>query len=90
MLLGRRIAVVLPPYSAATLRHIQAEIPLDLVDGVMPVDASHDGSVALARSLGTNIQRHPCSRGYGAKQRSCHEIALERGADQVQFQAGCP
>ncbi|WP_267407012.1 glycosyltransferase family 2 protein [Methylobacterium sp. GC_Met_1] len=85
MLLGKRIAVVLPAYNAAaTLQRTYSEIPLDIVDDIILIDdASHDETVALAETLGIYTHRHPRNRGYGGNQKTCYRIALERGADIV-------
>jgi glycosyltransferase involved in cell wall biosynthesis len=86
MLLGKKIAVVLPAYNAArTLERTYREIPRDVVDETILVDdASSDETVTLARRLG--IQRvilHDRNRGYGANQKTCYVAALQRGADIV-------
>jgi glycosyltransferase involved in cell wall biosynthesis len=85
MILGRRVAVVLPAYNAErTLQRTFDEIPKDLVDDVILVDdCSRDGTVALARRLGIVVVRHDHNMGYGANQKTCYRTALERGADIV-------
>ena len=85
MLLGKRIAVVLPAYNAAaTIRRTYAEIPFDLVDDVILTDdASADETAALSEELGIHTLRHPANRGYGGNQKTCYHAALERGADIV-------
>jgi glycosyltransferase involved in cell wall biosynthesis len=85
MLHGRKIVVVLPAYFAAgTLERTYAEIPRDVVDEVLLVDdASTDGTVELARSLGIRAHQHDRNRGYGANQKTCYRAALELGADIV-------
>jgi glycosyltransferase involved in cell wall biosynthesis len=85
MLHGRRLAVVLPAYNAAsTLRRTYAEIPHDIVDDVILTDdASTDDTVAVARELGIHTIRHQNNRGYGGNQKTCYATALERGADIV-------
>jgi glycosyltransferase involved in cell wall biosynthesis len=85
MLHGRKIVVVLPAYFAAsTLERTYAEIPRDIVDEVLLVDdASSDGTLELARSLGIRALQHEKNRGYGANQKTCYRAALELGADIV-------
>jgi glycosyltransferase involved in cell wall biosynthesis len=85
MLHGRKIVVVLPAYFAAnTLERTYAEIPRDIVDEVLLVDdASTDGTLELARSLGIRSLQHEKNRGYGANQKTCYQAALELGADIV-------
>ena len=85
MLEAKRITVVLPAYNAAlTLRRTYDEIPHDIVDDVILTDdASTDGTVALARSLGIHVVRHDRNRGYGGNQKTCYAAALARGADIV-------
>ena len=85
MLHGQKIAVVLPAYHAEqTLEQTFRALPMDLVDDVILVDdASTDGTVALARSLGIHTVVHEHNQGYGANQKSCYESALKRGADIV-------
>jgi glycosyltransferase involved in cell wall biosynthesis len=85
MLLGRKVAVVLPAYNAArTLQQTYSEIPHDVVDDVILTDdASTDETVALARSLGIHTLLHDQNRGYGGNQKTCYTAALARGADIV-------
>ena len=83
MLQGKKIAVVMPAYNAATtLEKTHSEIPRDLVDEVVVVDdASHDDTVAVARRLGLRTFVHDRNRGYGANQKTCYVEALKLGAD---------
>ena len=85
MIQGLKVAVVLPAYNAAkTLRRTYDEIPLDIVDDVILTDdASHDDTIAIARSLGIHIVAHDRNAGYGANQKTCYAAALARGADIV-------
>lgn len=85
MIAGRKVAVVLPAYNAArTLRRTFEEIPHDIVDDVILTDdASHDDTIAVARSLGIHTLVHRENRGYGGNQKSCYASALSRGADIV-------
>lgn len=86
MILGQRVAVVLPAYeAAATLPGVWADLARHAcVDDVILVDdASPDATVAVARSLGLDPIVHPENRGYGGNQKTCYAAALARGADIV-------
>lgn len=85
MILGRRVAIVLPAYNATpTLERTIAEIPHDVVDDVILTDdCSRDGTPELSRSLGLYTIRHDHNRGYGGNQKTCYTAALARGADIV-------
>jgi glycosyltransferase involved in cell wall biosynthesis len=85
MLLGKKIAVVLPAYNAGkTLRQTYAEIPHEIVDDVILTDdASTDETVSVARELGVHTLRHDRNLGYGGNQKTCYRAALARGADIV-------
>ena len=85
MLNGKRVVVVMPAYNAAkTLRRTYAEIPRDIVDGILLVDdASSDETVAIARELGIRYLVHERNQGYGANQKTCYRHALAMGADVV-------
>jgi glycosyltransferase involved in cell wall biosynthesis len=78
------VVVVMPAYNAElTLADTAALIP-ELVDAVLLVDdASLDGTVRLAQTLGLEVVRHPVNRGYGGNQKTCYRTALQRGADIV-------
>ena len=81
----QRVVVVLPAYNAErTLERTCAEIPRDVVDEVILVDdASHDRTVEVARLLGIPAIVHKENRGYGANQKTCYQVALDRGAGIV-------
>jgi glycosyltransferase involved in cell wall biosynthesis len=85
MIANRRICVVLPAYNAArTLEATFREIPLEVVDDVILVDdASTDDTLGVARRLGIFSVAHARNKGYGANQKTCYGLALERGADIV-------
>jgi glycosyltransferase involved in cell wall biosynthesis len=80
-----RIAVVMPAYNAEkTLERTYADIPAGAVDDVILVDdASRDRTVEVARGLGLHVIGHPKNLGYGANQKTCYRVALERGAEIV-------
>jgi glycosyltransferase involved in cell wall biosynthesis len=85
MLYDKKICVILPAYNAGkTLEMTVREIPKDFVDDVILVDdASRDDTMAVAKELGLFAVRHEENRGYGANQKTCYRLALERGADIV-------
>lgn len=77
--------IVMPAYNAErTLEWTLNDIPVPLRKQVIVVDdASTDGTVALARSLGVEVITHGRNRGYGANQKTCYRAALDHGADIV-------
>lgn len=80
-----KVIVVLPAYNAVkTLAKTVADIPKELVDEIILVDdASSDETTRLAKSLGLTVITHEMNGGYGANQKTCYRVALERGADIV-------
>jgi glycosyltransferase involved in cell wall biosynthesis len=82
---GQQVLVVLPAYNAEkTLELTLADIPPGVVDEFLLVDdASVDGTVVRAASLGLPYLVHPQNRGYGGNQKTCYTEALHRGADIV-------
>jgi len=85
MLNGKRLAVVLPAYNAAsTLGRTVTELDRSVIDDVLLVDdASTDDTVELARKWGLETICHQDNRGYGGNQKTCYDAALKRGADVV-------
>ncbi len=86
MIKDKKLVIVLPAYNAEkTLRQTYSEIPFDIVDEVVLVDdASHDDTLATAKSLGIkHAIGHENNKGYGANQKTCYNKALELGADIV-------
>jgi glycosyltransferase involved in cell wall biosynthesis len=85
MIAGQRICVVLPAYNAGrTLEATYREIPAEVVDDVIVVDdASTDDTLAVAKRLGIFAVAHERNKGYGANQKTCYRLALERGADII-------
>lgn len=84
--LTKRVVVVLPAYNAEkTLQATFEDIPQNAVDEILLVDdASSDGTVEVARTLGIRTIVHPRNRGYGGNQKTCYRTALdELGADIV-------
>jgi len=82
---NQKICVVLPAYNAGrTLEATFREIPLQVVDDVILVDdASTDDTMQVAGKLGIFAVAHKSNRGYGANQKTCYRLALERGSDIV-------
>lgn len=85
MILGKKVAVVMPAYNAEkTLQQTVAEVDRQVVDDLILVDdCSRDGTVELARELGLHVIRHDKNKGYGGNQKTCYREALARGADIV-------
>lgn len=87
MFKNQKVVVVMPAYNAEeTLRKTYHEVmEQDEVDEIILVDdASHDGTVKLARTLErVTVYVHPENRGYGANQKTCYRLALETGADII-------
>ncbi|MFA5858329.1 MAG: glycosyltransferase family 2 protein [Elusimicrobiota bacterium] len=80
-----KIVVVMPAYNAEkTLERTFNDIPKDIVSEIILVDdASKDGTVMLAQSLGIRTVVHDKNRGYGANQKTCYSEALKLGADII-------
>ena len=80
-----KVIVVLPAYNAAkTLAKTVSEIPREIVSEIILVDdGSSDETCTVAKNMGLFIHKHYNNRGYGANQKTCYSIALERGADIV-------
>lgn len=85
MINDQKVIVVLPAYNAEkTLERTLADVPPGVVDEFLLVDdASSDGTIARAMSLGLPYIVHPRNRGYGGNQKTCYTEALRRGADIV-------
>ena len=86
MLLGNKVAVMLPAYNAArTLEQTYREIPFDIVDEVILVDdRSADDTLDVAEALGIeHVIEHQVNLGYGGNQKTCFEAALRLRADIV-------
>jgi glycosyltransferase involved in cell wall biosynthesis len=77
--------IVLPAYNAVrTLEATVASLPPGAFEEIILVDdGSADGTYELALKLGLRAVRHPRNLGYGANQKTCYRLALERGAGIV-------
>jgi len=87
MFKDKKVIVVMPAYNAAqTLQKTYDEVMAQgIVDMIIVVDdASQDDTAEIAKTL-TNVQVcvHECNMGYGANQKTCYRLALERGADII-------
>lgn len=80
-----KVIAVMPAYNAErTLEPTYRDIPTGIVDEIILVDdASTDNTVEIAEKLGLTVVRHPVNRGYGANQKTCYRLALEKGADII-------
>jgi len=80
-----KVIVVLPALNAEkTLEKTVREIPKDIVSEIILVDdGSQDRTTALARKLNLTIYSHDKNKGYGANQKTCYSIALEKNADII-------
>lgn len=85
MIENNRIAIVMPAYNAAkTLKMTMDGLPEGIVDDIILVDdCSTDDTVAVAESLGIFCVRHDRNKGYGGNQKTCYQLALQRGADII-------
>lgn len=80
-----KVIVVLPAFNAEkTLGKTVAEIPMDIVSEIILVDdSSSDQTVALAQKLNLTVSCHEKNKGYGANQKTCYRLALEKDADII-------
>ena len=84
MYADKKIIVVLPAYNAEnTLKQTVLELPGCVDEKILVDDLSSDQTVALAKELGLFVYQHQANQGYGANQKTCYRLALERGADIV-------
>jgi len=80
-----KIIVILPAFNAEkTLKQTVADIPKEIVSEIILVDdGSRDGTAGLAKKIGLTVFEHEKNKGYGANQKTCYRMALERGADII-------
>jgi glycosyltransferase involved in cell wall biosynthesis len=87
MFKDKHVIVIMPAYNAAdTLRRTYDEVmDQQVVDHVIIVDdASTDQTAKIAAELpNTTVKTHEINQGYGANQKTCYRLALDRGADIV-------
>ena len=83
----KRVIVVMPAYNAAkTLRITYDEVMSQgIVDHIILVDdASRDNTAVIAKTLpSVEVFVHDHNRGYGANQKTCYRMALDRGGDII-------
>jgi len=83
----KKVIVVMPAYNAAQTLHMTYNEVMDqgIVDMVILVDdASRDNTVVMAKTLPhMEVFVHERNRGYGANQKTCYRMALERGGDII-------
>ncbi|UCG49098.1 MAG: glycosyltransferase family 2 protein [Phycisphaerales bacterium] len=87
MFADKKVIVIMPAYNAAeTLRRTYDEVMAQgIVDHVIIVDdGSADGTAKIAAELpNATVHTHEQNQGYGANQKTCYRLALEREADIV-------
>jgi glycosyltransferase involved in cell wall biosynthesis len=87
MFKNKKLIVVMPAYNAAqTLQQTYNEImDQGIVDLIILVDdASRDDTAEIAKTLpSVEVFVHDRNRGYGANQKTCYRMALERGGDII-------
>jgi glycosyltransferase involved in cell wall biosynthesis len=85
MIKNKKVVVVMPAYNAAkTLKKTYAQIPHEIVDGIILVDdRSSDETIAEAKNLNLKFFVHDKNKGYGANQKTCYQEALKLNADIV-------
>lgn len=80
-----KVIVVLPAFNAEkTLEKTVNEVPMTIVSEIILVDdGSSDQTVALARKLNLTVHCHDKNKGYGANQKTCYQLALQKNADII-------
>jgi len=83
----KKVIVVMPAYNAAhTLQKTYDEVMAQgIVDMIILVDdASQDDTAVIAKTLANvEVCIHDRNRGYGANQKTCYRLALEREGDII-------
>jgi len=83
----KKVIVVMPAYNAAqtlqkTYNEVMAQGIVDMV--ILVDDASQDDTAEIAKTLpNVEVCVHDRNRGYGANQKTCYRLAIERGGDIV-------
>ncbi len=81
---NQKIIVVMPAYNAEhTLKQTVADIPAIVDEIILVDDKSSDETAALGRRLGLTVFEHAKNKGYGGNQKTCYQLALDKGADIV-------
>jgi glycosyltransferase involved in cell wall biosynthesis len=82
---GNKIIIVMPAYNAEkTLEQTVRDIPQGFADEIILCDDdSQDHTLEIAKNLGLTVIAHPRNKGYGANQKSCYDLALQREADII-------
>lgn len=85
MLIGKRVAVVMPAYYAErTVARTVADIPREVADHIILVDdASQDRTVEIARGLGIEVHVNESNQDYGGNVKRCLQYGLDAGADVI-------
>lgn len=80
-----KIILVLPAYNAEkTLEKTINDVPKNVVNEIILVDDfSNDKTLELAQKLNLKTYQHGENKGYGANQKTCYKLALERKADII-------
>ena len=84
---GKKVVVIMPAFNAEqtllqTYEEVMAEKIVDLV--IVGDDCSSDETAKIASSLkNVELVRHKINLGYGANQKSCYRLALQRRAEIV-------
>ena len=80
----KKLIVVLPAYNAAkTLAKTVADVPACVDEIILVDDKSSDETATLARELGLYVFERGNNGGYGANQKDCYRLALNRGGDII-------
>jgi glycosyltransferase involved in cell wall biosynthesis len=83
----KKVIVVMPAYNAAqtlqkTYDEVMAQGVVDMI--ILVDDASQDDTAEIAKTLpNVEVCIHDRNRGYGANQKTCYRLALERGGDII-------
>ena len=81
----KKVFIVMPAYNAErTLKKTLDAIPQEYADNILLVDdCSRDNTARVAEELNLDFFVHEKNLGYGGNQKTCYQLALEKGADIV-------